>query len=263
MSRIADMAAAQDMLCGVVDEEKRMFNPIVRAEEIAYNEAKRRILDGRLAPGTRLVHRVLANELGVSSSPVVLALRMLERDGLVVNTPGLGACVRNWTRDEIVDSYRIRAFHEALAARLCAERALSYDLEAIRAANEAIKRSVDAQDSKANVWAELDFHLAIARGANCPDLQRLYENLSIVHRSMTAFGISLNVPRLLTAKIRDNHDPIVEAIRLKEPDMAERAAREHVEDSLARNLAWIEEVTAAIKGRNSPRPMLRTNKPIV
>lgn len=227
------------------------------AEEKAYAEIKQRILDGRLAPGARLVHRMLAKELQMSPSPLVPALRMLERDGLVANTPGLGACVRVWTREEIIDSYHIRAFHEALAARLCAERAGAPDLAAIAAANDAIKQSVDALDADANVRAELEFHTAIVRGAHCPDLERMSENLSIVQRSMTAFAIILKVPRLLGREIRGIHDPIVEAIARRDPDAAEQAARKHVEDSLARNLAWIEQVTAAISADTSSRSSWR------
>ena len=79
-----------------------------------------------------------------------------------------------------------------------------------------------------------------------PGLERVFENLSIVHRSMTAFGISLNVPRLLSQQVRDIHVPIIKAIKEHDPDAAEKAAREHVEQSLARNLAWIEKISAAM-----------------
>jgi DNA-binding GntR family transcriptional regulator len=144
-----------------------------------------------------------------------------------------------------------------LAARLCAERASPADLAAIAAANDAIKQTVDALDADANVRAELEFHTAIVRGAHCADLERMSENLAIVHRSMTAFGISLNVPRLLGPEVRELHDPIVEAIARRDPDAAELAARKHVEDSLARNLAWIEQVTAAISADASSRSSWR------
>jgi DNA-binding GntR family transcriptional regulator len=234
------------------------MSAITCAEEIAYMEIKQRILDGRLRPGARLVHRSVAKELGMSSNPVVPALRMLEREGLVTNTPGLGACVRRWSREEIIDSYRIRAFQEALAARLCAERAGPADLAVIEAANEAIQQSVDDNDPEQNVRAELAFHMAIVRGAHCPDLERIVENLSVVHRSMTAFGVNLNVPRLLTPSIRKIHKPIIDAIKRKDPDAAERVARKHVEDSLARNLAWIDKVSAAMSNE-SARPTTRSS----
>lgn len=67
---------------------------VMSAEDLAYTDIKERILSGCLMPGDRLVHRNLAKELGISSGPVVLALRMLEREGLVVNAQGMGAFVR-------------------------------------------------------------------------------------------------------------------------------------------------------------------------
>jgi DNA-binding FadR family transcriptional regulator len=75
---------------------------------------------------------------------------------------------------------------------------------------------------------------------------------------MTAFGVNLNVPRLLTPSIRKIHKPIIDAIKRKDPDAAERVARKHVEDSLARNLAWIDKVSAAMSNE-SARPTTRSS----
>lgn len=233
------------------------MDSLVCAEEIAYHEIRQRILDGRLSPGERLVHRVVAKDLNMSSNPIVLALRMLERDGLVVNTPGLGACVRVWTKEEIVDSYHIRAFLEALAARLCAERHTGADMDAIDTIHEKVRMSYDHQDSEANVAMDLELHITIARGAHCLDLERIFENMSIIHRSMNAFGIYLKVPRLLGKEYRDSHQPIVEAIRARDAAVAESNARRHVEESLATNLAWLDQITAALETSQLIRPSIR------
>jgi len=53
--------------------------------DYAYTELRRRILDGELAPGERLLLRQLAEELGISVMPVRDAIRLLERDGLVTS----------------------------------------------------------------------------------------------------------------------------------------------------------------------------------
>jgi DNA-binding GntR family transcriptional regulator len=218
------------------------------AEEIAYNEVKQRILDGRLAPGTRLVHRVLAKELGFSSGPVVLALRTLERDGLVTNTPGLGAHVTTWSRDEIIDLYHIRATNEGLAARLCAERCTTQDLMALEIADRAIRESVDAGNVQANIQAEVDFHMAVVRGGRCSHLERIISNLSITRASMAVFA---NNPRLPSSG--GGHEIIIDAIRRRDSDAAEKAAREHVQDSLERNIAWIEQVDSGSETGHQPR----------
>ncbi|MBI2844682.1 MAG: GntR family transcriptional regulator [Armatimonadetes bacterium] len=221
--------------------------PYVRAERFAYNEIKQRILDGRLAPGSRLIIRNLARELGVSAIPIMLALRMLERDGMLLNIPGHGTCVRTWSREEIIDLHRIRAFHEALAARLCAERASEADIRAIVAANESFIHATEANDPGAQVQADLEFHMAVVRGAHCSDLERMTNNGSITECSMREFGISLDFPRKIVQELKIVHNPIVAAITRRDPDAAEKAGRLHVEQSLARNLSWIEGIAAAMR----------------
>ncbi|MBI2842883.1 MAG: GntR family transcriptional regulator, partial [Armatimonadetes bacterium] len=142
-------------------------------ERAAYSEIKQRIIDGRLPLGSRLVLRNLAQELGVSLIPVVEAVRMLERDGLVANVrsrgPGRGAQVRTWTRDEIVDLFKIRASLEALAADFCAERATDDEIAAVLTANEMFKDSTERHDSEMHIQADVEFHKAVVRGAHCPD----------------------------------------------------------------------------------------------
>ena len=217
------------------------------SEEVAYKKIKQRILDGTLAPGARLVHRVLAKEFGMSPNPVVLALRMLERDGLIVNTPGLGARIRLWNRDEIEDLYRIRALQEALAARLCATRAGQDEINSIKTANEMFKKGIDEEDVEANIQADVALHLSIVAGAHCPDLQRVIENLSIMQCSMKAFGMRLGTAREMSSHVRDMHEPLVQAIAAGEAGLAERLAREHVETSLEKSMPWITEVAKALE----------------
>jgi len=228
------------------------------AEDVAYSQIKQQILEGRLAPGLRLTLRTLASELGISITPVILALRMLERDGLVTNIQGMGTYVRKWERTEIIQLYEVRAFQEAVAARLCARDASGRDLEMIQKANASFKIAFDAGNAPANEQADVEFHMEVVGGAHCPDLQRILENQSIARCSMHLFALSLKVPTSvmnnlrLSTQLRDVHDPIVEAIMNRDPDAAEKAARKHVEDSLERNRVWIDEVSEIVTN-NQPR----------
>ncbi|MHB9038221.1 MAG: GntR family transcriptional regulator [Armatimonadota bacterium] len=231
---------------------------LISAEEIAYYEIKQQILDGRLKPGARLVLRNLGKDLKVSLTPVTLALRMLERDGLVISVQGVGACVRDWDRKEIINLYEVRAFHEALAARLCAREANPLDIERISLANEAFKRAIDENDAEANIQADVEFHMAVVRSAHCVDLERMTENLSIMRCSMRIFALSLNIPESLTKSLRLStslrgvHQPLIDAIVSGDVDAAERLGRQHVEESLERNRVWIDEVVTVV-ARRQPR----------
>lgn len=224
-------------------------------EEEVYSELKERILDGRLAPGTRLVRRRLALELGVSASPVLLCLRRLERDGLVTNTPGFGASVTVWSQNDIVDIYRMRAVHEGLAARICAERATDVEIAMIVAADAAFKEAVNSGDVRQKNRAEIDFHMAIVRGADSKRLAQMAESLSIVMCSLVAFAANSNNTRFMQMPyVRTVHEPIVAYISRRDADGAENAARKHVEDSLKRNFEWIEHVSFALLDGLSSQP---------
>ncbi|MBI2841935.1 MAG: GntR family transcriptional regulator [Armatimonadetes bacterium] len=230
--------------------------PVLAADRVAYHEIKRRIVDGRLRPGDRLVLRDLAKEIGVSQVPVVVAIRMLERDGFVANVPGYGSCVRTWGKEEIRDLYQIRACLEGLAARLCAQRATDAEIEAVVAANEAFIRATEANDLEAQIQADLELHVALVRGAHAAELRRMTNNGSIIDCSLRQLGISFSVLQAVRPEVKHTHDAIVEAVARRDPDAAERAGRGHVEESLARNLTWIEEIAQAMtngQGQSFPK----------
>lgn len=217
---------------------------LVRIEEQIYDEIKSRILNGQLSPGTRLIIRNLAKTLEVSPTPVVLALRMLERDGLVVNTPGLGSQVRKWTKQEIVELYEIRRGHEAMACRLCAERATGSDLERITDANDRFIRTSEECDDEGNLKADVDFHLAIVHGAHSPDLARIVENLAIMQCCMKAYCLSLEIPSIVGPTTKGVHEEILQAILNRDSKAAEQAGIYHVEETLKHHLSLIGKVEA-------------------
>jgi GntR family transcriptional regulator of vanillate catabolism len=80
------------------------------------------ILKGEFAPGERLAEVSLAARLGVSRTPVRLALATLEREGLVSPSGSVGYVMRRFTQKEILDAIDVRGHLEGMAARLLAER---------------------------------------------------------------------------------------------------------------------------------------------
>lgn len=84
-------------------------------------ELKNRILDGRFAPGQRLISRDLVEQLGVSRGSLREAFRHLEADGLVDVIPNRGAVVRQLSAAEIRQVFQIREALEGHAARLAAQ----------------------------------------------------------------------------------------------------------------------------------------------
>ncbi|KAA1426928.1 GntR family transcriptional regulator [Nocardioides antri] len=116
------------------------------------------IVDGARVPGSRLVERELAAELGVSRIPVRDALRQLVAEGLVTPRPRSWAVVREFTAADVADLHEVRAAFERLAFRLAVERRTREGLQRLRAALDDELRAAEAGDGVAARRAAADFH---------------------------------------------------------------------------------------------------------
>ena len=97
--------------------------------DVVFENLREAIVEGRLKPGQRLMEVQLAEQLGVSRTPVREAIRKLELEGLVVMLPRKGAYVANMSLKDLKDVLEIRASLEGLAASLAAERISDEDIK--------------------------------------------------------------------------------------------------------------------------------------
>ena len=97
--------------------------------DVVFENLRGAIVEGRLKPGERLMEVQLAEQLGVSRTPVREAIRKLELEGLVVMLPRKGAYVANMSLKDLIDVLEIRASLEGLAASLAAERITDEDIK--------------------------------------------------------------------------------------------------------------------------------------
>jgi DNA-binding GntR family transcriptional regulator len=112
----------------------------------AYAQVRAAIVENRYPPGQRLVEQRLAEELGLSRTPVREALRMLEAEGLVVSERNRGAVVRPLSSTEVVDLYGLRIRLESYAVEVATERATESELGDLVSAADSfgdVRRTVD------------------------------------------------------------------------------------------------------------------------
>jgi DNA-binding GntR family transcriptional regulator len=112
----------------------------------AYAQVRAAIVENRYPPGQRLIEQRLAEELGLSRTPVREALRMLEAEGLVVSERHRGAVVRPLSSTEVVDLYGLRIRLESYAVEVATERATEAELGELVGAADAfgdVRRTVD------------------------------------------------------------------------------------------------------------------------
>ncbi len=132
------------------------------------DEVYRRLLDaisdGTLAPGARVTQEELAEQLNVSRSPVLQALRLLKKDGLLEDAPGRGLRVVPLDPARVGQLYQVRAALDALAARLAAERQAAIPVALITAGRAAAAGT----DVGAMIEADTAFHRAIYEASGNP-----------------------------------------------------------------------------------------------
>lgn len=193
------------------------------------------ITDGRLAPGTRLTQEQIAEQLSVSRSPVLQALRLLKRDGLVQDAPGRGVQVTPLSVDGIGKVYEVRGVLDALAARLAAERAAILDPTLIEDGRKASQGS----GVQAMIKTDLAFHAAVYR-ASGNELIHDSAYLHWVHlRRVMGAVLQDSVQR---EEIWDEHQAIAHAIARGEGRRAAALAAEHCANArrnVVERLGWV------------------------
>ena len=168
------------------------------SSDSAYRGIRRAIVEGRYAPGTRLVEQALSEQLSLSRTPVREALRRLEVEGLVAARRNRGMVVTTATEDDIRDLYELRARLEAYAAELAARRGSPEQVDAIAEAAAAFDRAVAAwgpdPDGTGAVWevheANGRFHGAVVAAAGHERLQQLLArtvDVPLVYRAFRRF----------------------------------------------------------------------------
>lgn len=183
------------------------------------------ILDGRIPASTWLREEDLAVELRVSRTPVREALRRLAADGLAVRVPNQGVQVTPMTIEDVLAVYTVRENLEGLAARLAANRADKPLIDELTRVHAAMAACAEADDPATMYPLNLEFHRIIRESSGNQYLERF---LTLVEHAVRRFGATTyEIPGRMAATIEE-HDRIITAIGGKDPDDAEKAARDHM-----------------------------------
>ena len=126
--------------------------------EIVSDALRQAIRDGLLPPGERLMEIPLAEELGVSRTPIREAIRILEQEGLVVMIPRRGTYVADMSLKDVTEVFELRSILEELAAELAAERITNEEIEALEQHLVEIGNYMNENNLDKVVQADILFH---------------------------------------------------------------------------------------------------------
>jgi DNA-binding GntR family transcriptional regulator len=180
------------------------------------------IVTGRLREGTPLVHRELAQRLGVSPTPVRVSLTQLEREGLIEVGPTGRAAVSRTTREDFEEIYAARSGLEGLAARVGAVALGDRDVSAMRRLLAQLRRLARAQDVHAYLEARWAFHATCYRASDRRRLVDEVERLFLRSERYNRLVLS-SAERFRESVAR--YAPFLEACEDRDGEAAERAVQ--------------------------------------
>jgi GntR family transcriptional regulator of vanillate catabolism len=194
------------------------------------------VLRGDLSPGERVSELQMVDRLGVSRTPVRMALVRLEEEGLLEAIPSGGFSVKSFSEKEVFESIEIRGTLEGLAARLAAERGASRaDLvtagDCLDAIDAIMRRGLIDIDLSRYVELNATFHSILIGMADSQTLARQLERVSALpFASPSALvPVQSRSPELnhILSVAQDQHRCVLTAIERREGARAEAIMREH------------------------------------
>jgi GntR family transcriptional regulator of vanillate catabolism len=190
------------------------------------------ILHGEVRPGGRLEEVPLAEQLGVSRTPVRAALGTLATEGLIDHQPKRGYLVRAFNMEEIVAAYEVRSVLEGLACRKAAARGLTQEqaqrLRANLADGDRILASgvLQPEDHEPYQQMNVTIHDTLLLASGNPWVTRFAEQAQNI--PFASDRIVLWDDHAIILRSHGDHHRIVEAVIARDSHRAEQLRREHV-----------------------------------
>ena len=190
-----------------------------------YKALKDMILRGELKSGQKLQQENLAEQLGVSRTPLLTAFSKLEREMLIEILPRKGAYVRHFSKKELLDIYDIRVRMEPLGARKAAENASAEQIEDLRMRIEEFREASERDDMGHITESDYRIHMEIMELSGNKFLYQMASSFNIiVIANLEGF------PKDYHVSITE-HERMFAAIKNGDADEAETAMREHLSSS--------------------------------
>ena len=195
--------------------------------DVVFNTLRNAILTGELSPGERLMEIKLADKLGVSRTPIREAIRKLELEGLVVNTPRKGAEVANISAEDLRDVLEVRRSLEVLAISLACEKMTEDTLTLLYENIDAFKHSIDAKATSDIASVDVTFHDIIYKSTGNNRLIQILNNIS---EQMYRYRFEYIKNKESWNRLVEEHMNIYEAIKNRDKDLAVKSILLHIDN---------------------------------
>jgi DNA-binding GntR family transcriptional regulator len=192
-----------------------------------FHKIREDILEGKYAAGEPLTEVAISQNLGVSRTPVREALKQLELEGLVTSIPNKGTVVSGISKQDIIDIYEIRSLIEGLAARWAATKITDEQLKQLEEIIELTEFYTEKNNMEHLHELDTQFHEVIYEASNSKPLKHILSDFH--HYAQRVRMQSIATPGR-AKKSTEEHKAILEAIKNRNPEEAERLTNLHVKN---------------------------------
>jgi DNA-binding GntR family transcriptional regulator len=193
---------------------------------------RKMIIDRKLLPGEKIPQEKLAQDLGISRTPLVSALKFLEQEKLIEVKPRRGFFVRLFTKQEMVNIFELREVLEGLAARRAASNITDTQIVRLKGFFKQFAKLTDITDYKAYAIEDRLFHNFVTEIGSKEFLKSILETCNIISYSYQLVN-SEGLVRPPNETIKE-HQAMIEAITKRDSVAAEDLMRLHFKKSIAK-----------------------------
>ena len=221
-------------------------------DQKVYEILKNMIIDRQILPGEKIPQEKLAQELGISRTPLVSALKFLEHEKLVESKPRRGYFVRLFSKHEMVSIFELREVLEGLAAKRAAANITDKEIEILKEFFRPFAESADITDFKAYAREDRRFHNFITEIGAKEFLKSILQTCNIITASYQYLS-SEGLVRPPNETIEE-HLAVIKAIGDRDPEAADELMRRHLKKTIAHLRQDIEKEKQEIESGKIIRP---------
>lgn len=176
------------------------------------------ILKGDLKPGEKVAEPELAEQFGISRTPIREAFRQLESEGYLTVVPRKGAVVAALSERDVQEFYEVKSILEGYAAELAAKNLSDKELAKLESINERLKQLANDGDVKSFYKIHNEFHEMFLKAANNTKLYELIKQLGMKFSRMRMASLSVDGRMAISVA---EHDKLLDAFRQHDGKTAE------------------------------------------
>lgn len=195
---------------------------------LIFDKIREDILSDFYMPGDKIVEAKLAEELGVSRTPVREALKQLELDGLVDNIPNRGVVVKGISKQDIQDIYTIRVAIEGIAARWAVQRMDDQVIEDLKEIYDLMEFYTFKNDLDRIFELNTRFHETVYVATHSRYLEQVLRDFQLFIKSTRNRSLQ-TIGRAKDAL--EEHKAILDGFMERDPEKAYHATINHIESS--------------------------------